>query len=79
MESIFACLDNQRLTNIVRDVVEERCNGCGILMEELFNGYFNLQWIKHWVRSAMPVDVASEDYNYQAIMFNCRSEFLQRI
>ncbi len=79
MESIFTDLDNQSLTNIVREVIEERCNRCGILMEELFNGYFNLQWIKHWVRSAMPVDIGSEDYPYQAIMYNCRNEFLQRI
>ena len=57
MESIFTDLDNQSLTNIVREVIEERYNRCGILMEELFNGYFNLQWIKHWVRSAMPVDI----------------------
>ena len=68
-----------QLSQVVREVVEERCNRCGILMEELFNGYFNLQWIKHWVRSAMPIEIDSEDYRYQVMMYDCRNEFLRRL
>ncbi len=79
MKSIFKLLDSQELTTIINDVLEERCNRCGILMEELFNGYFNFQWVKHWVRNAMPLDIASDDYQYQVIMYGCRDQFLRRI
>lgn len=72
-------IPEKRLEEVIRDVIETRCQKCSIKPDDLLSNIFNMNWIKQWIRAGMPLDRRDQDFKYEALMMSCREELREKL